>query len=338
MNHQGTKRMETERLVLRPFTIEDAPKMYENWASDPEVTKFLKWPVHSSVEVTRELLTEWVSAYERKEKYEWCLELKESGEPIGSMGAFSINEKVKSIEVGYCIGRSYWHKGMTSEALQAVSAYLLGEVGFQRLEACHDPRNPHSGDVMKKCGFRYEGTRIQADWNNSGICDICLYGLMKNQAVQPSYEIKSQDHAETGYTMRLEQPMQEEMGQPAQTKARQSEQTKTGQPAWTEAEPPHSRANSRITDETIEYVGILAKLELSGEERRQARQDMGRMLDYIDMLNELDTQGVEPMSHIFSVQNVFREDVVENGDGRDALMKNAPAKKDGGLKVPKTVE
>ena len=63
-----------------------------------------------------------------------------------------------------------------------------------------------------------------------------------------------------------------------------------------------------ISDEIIEYVGILAKLELSGEEREQAKADMGRMLDYIDKLNELDTDGVEPMSHVFPVQNVFRED------------------------------
>ena len=65
-----------------------------------------------------------------------------------------------------------------------------------------------------------------------------------------------------------------------------------------------------IDDETIEYVAILAKLELTDEERAQAGKDMGRMLDYIDKLAELDTDGVEPMSHIFPVQNVFREDEV----------------------------
>ena len=72
-----------------------------------------------------------------------------------------------------------------------------------------------------------------------------------------------------------------------------------------------------IDDETIEYVGILAKLELSGEEKEQAKADMGRMLDYIDKLNELDTEGVEPMSHLFPVTNVFREDEVTNTDNRD---------------------
>ena len=92
-----------------------------------------------------------------------------------------------------------------------------------------------------------------------------------------------------------------------------------------------------ISDETIEYVGILAKLELSGEEKERAKKDMADMLDYIDQLNQLDTTGIEPMSHVFPVNNVFREDVVTNGDGSEATLVNAPVKKDGGVKVPKTI-
>ncbi|MCD7834035.1 MAG: Asp-tRNA(Asn)/Glu-tRNA(Gln) amidotransferase subunit GatC [Lachnospiraceae bacterium] len=93
-----------------------------------------------------------------------------------------------------------------------------------------------------------------------------------------------------------------------------------------------------ISDETIEYVGILAKLELSDEEKEQAKKDIGRMLDYVDKLNELDTSGVEPMSHVFPVSNVFREDVVTNRDEHEATLKNAPAAKEQSFMVPKTVE
>ena len=93
-----------------------------------------------------------------------------------------------------------------------------------------------------------------------------------------------------------------------------------------------------ISDETIEYVGILAKLELSQEEKEQDKKDMGSMLDYIDKLNELDTTGVEPMSHAFPVQNVFREDEVVNGDDRENMLRNAPEKKDGTYMVPKTFD
>lgn len=93
-----------------------------------------------------------------------------------------------------------------------------------------------------------------------------------------------------------------------------------------------------ISDETIEYVGILAKLELSDDEKEQAKKDMGRMLDYIDKLNELDTEGIDPMSHVFPVDNVFREDVVTNGDDREQILANAPQKKDGTYMVPKTFD
>ena len=93
-----------------------------------------------------------------------------------------------------------------------------------------------------------------------------------------------------------------------------------------------------ISDETMEYVGILAKLELSEEEKLAARSDMERMLDYIDTLNELDTEGIEPMSHVFPVNNVFREDVVTNGDEHEKILANAPEEKDQSFKVPRTVE
>ncbi len=93
-----------------------------------------------------------------------------------------------------------------------------------------------------------------------------------------------------------------------------------------------------ISDETIDYVGILAKLELSDAEKEDAKKDLGRMLDYIDQLNELDTSNVEPMSHVFPVDNVFREDVVTNGDNSEAVLKNAPERKDDTYVVPMTVE
>ena len=93
-----------------------------------------------------------------------------------------------------------------------------------------------------------------------------------------------------------------------------------------------------ISDETIEYVGILSKLELSEEEKEQAKKDMGSMLDYIDKLNELDTTGIEPMSHVFPVQNVFREDVVTNDDESEKTLKNAPGEKDNMFMVPRTFD
>lgn len=95
--------------------------------------------------------------------------------------------------------------------------------------------------------------------------------------------------------------------------------------------------SNKISDETIEYVGILAKLELTGGEKEAAKADMEKMLDYIDILNELDTEGIEPMSHVFPVNNVFREDVVTNGNSKEKILENAPLRKDDSFEVPKTI-
>ncbi len=98
------------------------------------------------------------------------------------------------------------------------------------------------------------------------------------------------------------------------------------------------RKKMTITDETIDYVGILAKLELSDDEKEQAKKDMSNMLEYVGKLDELDTSDVEAMSHAFSVNNVFREDVVTNSEDRENLLANAPEQKDGCYKVPKTFD
>ena len=98
-----------------------------------------------------------------------------------------------------------------------------------------------------------------------------------------------------------------------------------------------SKIPDRISDETLDYVGILAQLELSRDEKAAAKKDMENMLAYIDKLNELDTSGVEPMSHVFQTVNVFREDIVTNGDGHIDTLANAPACTEQSFAVPKTV-
>ena len=91
MNHCGTKRIETERLVLRRFAIGDAEAMYRNWASDPEVTKYLTWPAHTGVEMSKAVLKEWTTAYANHSYYQWAIVLKENGAcPIGSISAVDL--------------------------------------------------------------------------------------------------------------------------------------------------------------------------------------------------------------------------------------------------------
>lgn len=179
--HKGTQAIETNRLILRRFSVEDAPAMFENWASDDEVTKYLTWPSHGSVEISEMVLKEWVASYRCEDFYQWAITFKEFGEqPIGSIAVVSLDDYVKKAHIGYCIGRSWWHKGIMTEALRAVMDYLFDVVGCQRIEAAFDPRNPHSGAVMQKCGMKFEGTLRKAAWNNQGICDISYYGILQS--------------------------------------------------------------------------------------------------------------------------------------------------------------
>lgn len=189
MNHVGTKILKTRRLILRPFTMEDAEAMYRNWASDPEVTKYLTWPTHGDVGISRMVLESWVNEYQSKDYYQWAIVFE--GAPIGSIAAVSVSDTDEKVEIGYCIGRKWWHKGIVSEALSAVILFFFEEVGINRIEAKHDANNPHSGGVMRKCGMKYEGTLRQANRNNQGICDSCVYGILRSEYFGERNEMES---------------------------------------------------------------------------------------------------------------------------------------------------
>ena len=181
LTHKGTQIIKTPRLTLRRFSVEDCAAMYTNWASDEEVTKYLTWAPHENEEETRRILSMWSAEYEKDDYYQWAIVLDEIAQPIGSIAAVDINDKVGKAHIGYCIGKRWWHQGITSEALAAVISFLFNEVGVQRIEARHDPRNPHSGGVMRKCGMQYEGTMRCADRNRQGICDAAWYGILKEE-------------------------------------------------------------------------------------------------------------------------------------------------------------
>lgn len=107
MKHCGTKKLETDRLVLRRYVDEDAAAMYKNWSSDKDVTKFLTWPTHSSQEISQSVIEDWVKQYSNESYYHWAIVLKDNGdEPIGDIAVVNMNEKISMAHVGYCIGRT----------------------------------------------------------------------------------------------------------------------------------------------------------------------------------------------------------------------------------------
>ena len=181
MEHKGTITLETERLILRRFKVDDAEAVYKNWASDPEVTKFLTWPTHTSVNVSKSVLESWVPMYESDSYYHWAITLKDNGdEPIGSIHGL-VNDDADSIRVGYALSRFQWHKGIMSEALNALMEFFFDKVGANSICSYHDPNNPHSGMVMMKCGMKYDGTLRQSDRNNQGIVDASWYSILKSE-------------------------------------------------------------------------------------------------------------------------------------------------------------
>lgn len=181
MYYPGTQTIETTRLILRRFREEDAPAVYRNWTSDPEVTKYLTWPVHADEKVTSNILSYWIGSYRLPSYFNWAVVLKETSEPIGNISVTRTDSRTSSAEVGYCLGRSWWHKGIMSEALSAVISFLFRETGAVRISAWHDIENSRSGDVMKRCRMSYEGTLRQAAVNNRGQVDMCMYSILREE-------------------------------------------------------------------------------------------------------------------------------------------------------------
>ncbi len=179
MNHTGTHRLETERLILRPYKLTDAEQMYAHWASDPEVTTYLTWPPHSSADVTRAIIQSWLDSYEKPDTYHWGLEIKQTGELIGDISVVRIAEPILEAELGWCMGKAWWGSGYMPEAARAVLRVLFDEAGFNRVCASHDTENPKSGRVMQKIGMTFEGVSRQGGLNNRGIVDIARYAILR---------------------------------------------------------------------------------------------------------------------------------------------------------------
>ena len=140
----------------------------------------LSWPTHPNIEVTRYVLGDWVSHYSDDDFYQWAIVPKEcDGKPVGSIGVVKVFNDISAVQIGYCLGRKWWHQGITSEALNTIIGFFFNEVGMERIEAIHDTRNPNSGGGMKKCGMKHEGTLRRAFKGNQGIGDSEMYSILK---------------------------------------------------------------------------------------------------------------------------------------------------------------
>lgn len=181
VKHKGTVRLETDRLILRRFKIDDAKIAFNNWTGNNRVTEFLRWHTHRDVFETESVFLEWIKAYNKADFYQWAIVLKENRENIGTISVVEIKENISCLHIGYCIGYNYWSKGYTSEAFKCIIEFLFNEVEANRIESQHDPNNIASGKVMKRCGLKYEGTLRKADISNQGIVDACIYSILRGE-------------------------------------------------------------------------------------------------------------------------------------------------------------
>lgn len=179
LSHKGTGTIETERLILRRFTIDDAENMYNNWVSDNEVCKYMRWMPHKSIEETEKCISNWIGLYNKEAFYLWVITFKKDNEPKGSIGRFVVNENDLCGDIGYCIGRKSWGQGIATEALRSVLNFAFNTVGFNRIESYHSVNNPASGRVMEKSGMIFEGFAKQKYKSISGFEDCNMYSIVK---------------------------------------------------------------------------------------------------------------------------------------------------------------
>ncbi len=180
LTHIGTQEIKTDRLILRRFKPEDAEAMFNTWANDERVTRFLTWEPHGTLEVTEYIIDLWVKDYEKENTYQWAIEFE--SKLIGSIGCVETSEGNECGEIGYCIGYDFWGKGIMTEAAKSVIDYLFSEVNLHRIEILHATQNPASGKVAHKCGLTYEGTKREYFKSASGeFLDIAIYSILRKE-------------------------------------------------------------------------------------------------------------------------------------------------------------
>ena len=177
----GTQILQTNRLVLRRFVESDAEAMFQNWASSAENLTYVTWAPHLNVEQTRNSIRNWVTSYTNPNYYKWAICLKDNPEQvIGDISIIEVNETDSSCEIGYILGKTYWGRGMMTEALKAVLDFCFTQAGFQKVRARYASLNPASGRVMEKAGMTYLKTIANGVERKDYVADLIYYQIKKN--------------------------------------------------------------------------------------------------------------------------------------------------------------
>ena len=179
MRDIGTQEIETDRLLLRRFTLNDTYAMYNNWAGDEEVTSHLPWNSHKSMEETGRYILQVCQTYQNPDFYHWAIALKEKEQAIGFLQA-EIEKNTDCARLSFGLGRQWWNKGYMKEAVGAVVPYLFEKVQAERISACCEGNNRTAGKVLLRCGLQGEGRLRRAWCGKKGITDLLCYGLLRS--------------------------------------------------------------------------------------------------------------------------------------------------------------
>lgn len=152
--------METARLRLRPPVPDDASRMYEAWARDPEVTRYLVWKPHTDIGESEAHIARCIEGWKNGTPLVWFIEIRDTNELIGSIAA---RDQTHGINLGYLLAKSAWGHGYMVEALEALVVWFLARPDVYRVWATCDVENHASARVLKKAGFEFEGVLRQWD-------------------------------------------------------------------------------------------------------------------------------------------------------------------------------
>ena len=176
--------LRTDRLVLRPFDMEDAPAV-TRLAGDPEIASTT---LHIPHPYEQEMAESWIRSHrvwwEAGEMTNFAITLAEGGELVGTVGLV-LNTRHRNAELGYWVGRPYWGAGYATEAARAVVGFGFGTLELHRVHAHHFTRNPASGRVLLKVGMRYEGRLREHVLKGDSFEDVDTYGVLRSEFTAP---------------------------------------------------------------------------------------------------------------------------------------------------------
>jgi Acetyltransferases, including N-acetylases of ribosomal proteins len=180
---KGTPQLKTERLILRKITPQDDRDIFE-YASDDQVSRYLTWDTHKTLEDTRWFIQFTLGRYQQDEAGDWGIVWRESGKLIGTAGFVWYDMNNRRAEMGYVLSRLFWGQGIMAEAVRRILQFAFEEMGLNRIECCHFLPNEKSGRVMQKAGMTFEGVARERVFAKGKYWDVKQYAILRSDKLE----------------------------------------------------------------------------------------------------------------------------------------------------------